>query len=187
MQNNVKRRTPGGTWLPSTFTAGFIGLLAFGCVGSEPGEQEDVVAREPQTKAPPSATIASADSVRPHDYIVFDPTVDSEDPRKVTIRLLVMAEATRSSAGKTLRVALDSLARNDSSLAAARAVLYVGRSIGARELELYPVAWGEWVPPEGWASATVGARNRLHRTFVYSGYPEWAVGYTPPAEERSDG
>lgn len=81
-------------------------------------------------------------------------------------------------------MALDSLARADSALVAARAIMYTGRLTSPREMTLFPSAWGLWIPPEGWDSATVESRSRLHRTFVYHGDPGW--GETQSAD-RSEG
>lgn len=151
------------------------------CVGSETGADSraarDSVVNQRTRSAP-------RDTVSPAAYRVFQTNVDSESPRKVTVRLLVLGQASRAALNETLRAALDSLARSDSALVAARAILYTGRMTAPREMDLLPTAWGLWVPPEGWDSASVQSRERIHRTFVYSSNPRWG---STPADSRAGG
>lgn len=149
--------------------------LALACVGGERNVRSEAEnARKPETARPPPTTLVLPDTVSPVDYQVFEKSLESEQPRKALIRLLVLSPAGRPALGKTLRVALDSLGRADSTLVAARAILYTGRTSGPSEMTLKPVAWGEWIPPEGWDRATAESRSRLHRTFVYHGDPGWS-------------
>ena len=155
----------------------FLAGFALACVGSEPdaidggaGSAEE----PPQTRIPPGVSV-SMDTVSPTSYQLLREAVNSEDPLKVTLQVLVPSAATPVVVSKTLRVALDSLRRAESSLAAARIVAYVGRMTSSLEMKLYYAAWGEWVPPEGWDSTTNESLTRLHRTFTYSGRPEWDV------------
>lgn len=160
------------TYTPITLV--LVAGLALACVGSEPAE-DDGSAEEPlQTRLPPGTSI-SRDTVSPASYQLISKTVNSEDPLKVTLRVMVPSEATPVAVKKTLRLALDSLRRRDSSLAAARMLAYVGQISNRREMKLYYAAWGEWVPLEGWDSTTSESLTRIHRTFTYSGRPEWDV------------
>ncbi len=151
------------------------------CVGSEAGADSrasrDSVVEQRTSNVPP-------DTVSPAAYRVFETEVDSESPRKVTVRLLVLGQAPRAALYKTLRAALDSLARSDSAIVAARAILYTPRMTAPREMDLIPAAWGLWVPPEGWDSATVESRDRIHRTFVYGSNPRWGAR---PTNSRAGG
>jgi hypothetical protein len=157
-------------------TAAVLGLLAagfaLGCVGSEKGEGQDTQVILPDSVPP---VLVYRDTVSPADYKIFNSVEASRRPKKVLYRLLVMQRATSEVLSKTLRVALDSIARTDSSLAAARAILYTFRRTGPTGGKLVPRVWGEWVPREGWDRAPPRSRKRVYRSYIYLGRPGWSV------------
>jgi hypothetical protein len=165
----------------SAVLAVLSGLTA-ACVGGEWTEEESGSPGDPYR----AASRAGPDTVSPVPYQVFDHTVESEDPRKMMFRLVTMTEAGPDALSKTLRLALDSLGRADTTLVAARAVIYTFRPTTPRRGELVPGYWGEWTPPEGWEEASGDSRGRVYRTFVYNGDPGWG-GNRESASERQPG
>lgn len=152
------------------------GLCA--CVGSETGgrtsdggSEADANRNRPREGA--GVVVVSNDTVAPIDYQLFEAERDDEEPKKVTYRLLTFEPGSRESMTKTVRLALDSLQRADTSLVAVRAVLYIFRPTDRMEGKLVPVVWGEWIPPDGWDAAVAGERRRVHRSYVYSVNPGW--------------
>ena len=97
---------------------------------------------------------------------MFEVAPDEEEPKKVTYRLMALEVGRLESMTKTVRLALDSLQRADTSLVAVRAVLYIFRPTARMEGKLVPVVWGEWIPPDGWDAAAAGERRRIHRSYV---------------------
>ncbi len=148
------------------------GLCA--CVGSETyddrSEPDADRTRPPQT---PKVRAIYEDTVAPVEYQLFEVEPDEEEPKKVTYRLMALQAGRQESMTKTVRLALDSLQRADTSLIAVRAVLYVFRPTARMEGRLVPAVWGEWVPPEGWDGAVESGRGRVHRSYVYAVNPGW--------------
>ncbi len=114
---------------------------------------------------------AVPDTASPAAYQIFELTVETESPRRLTLRLLTFEVESRDRISKALRLAFDSLAAVDPEVVAARAIVYAPRSIAAREADLLPIVWAYWIPPEGWDAARPESRKRTHRTYVYFGAP----------------
>ena len=155
-------------------------LLAglWACVGSETGgrtpdggNQQDADRTRPREDA--GVRVVYEDTVAPIDYQLFESEPDQEEPKKVTYRLMALESGSVESMTKTVRLALDSLQRADTSLVAVRAVLYVFRPTARMEGKLIPVVWGEWIPPDGWDAAVASERSRIHRSYVYAVNPGW--------------
>jgi hypothetical protein len=157
------------------------------CVGSEGGERATSGAsgRERSTAAAPrnerEAGAVYADTVTPAQYQLFKVDTESEEPKKVVYRMMVLERARAAALSKSVRLALDSLSRSDTSLVAARAIMYVFVPKDRSGGRLVPVVWGEWVPPEGWDKGTTRARERVHRSYIYSVDPGWS---SEPVEEE---
>ncbi|MBI4513833.1 MAG: hypothetical protein HY702_06955 [Gemmatimonadetes bacterium] len=117
------------------------------------------------------AAWVEADTASPVGYQVFQTVVDRETPKRVTLRILIFDPRGRANVSRTLRLVLDSLARAERDLVAARAIAYAPISQGRQRADLVPIAFGAWVPPEGWDSAGPASRQRVHRTYVYVGTP----------------
>lgn len=165
---------------------GLFIVLAMACVQGEDRTRQtraadDTVqdAREAVTgrKARTGATsYVDYDTIAAAEYRVFDTTLNSERPKKLTLRLVAMGTASEFEAAKALRSVLDSIAEVDTAVVAARAILYQALQTGPREAQLLPIGFALWLPPEGWDGATEDSRSRLHRTYVYQGAPDWLAG-----------
>ena len=156
-----------------------VALLAglWACVGSETGGSESDTASNQdasrkRTSENAGVSAAYLDTVSPLPYQVFEVVPTADESKKVTYRLMSLRPGPEESMIKTVRLALDSLQRADTTLAAVRAVLYAFRPTSRMEGKLIPVVWGEWIPPEGWDEAAPG-RKRIHRSYVYSVNPAW--------------
>lgn len=187
-----------GTWITALAA---VCAFAGACVGSEGGggtwvaqrADADVSAEEPRAPVvsdgvtPSGPGVAYREDVAALDYKIFEQAVLSASPRKTLHRLLVMFPESGERLSKTARVALDSIAAADTTVVAARVIVYAFRPSGPNEGEVIPVVWGEWVPAEGWAKAGPDSRRRWHRTYVYLGAPPWSeddVGGVPEADQR---
>ena len=95
-------------------------LLTLGCVGSEPRQERQE--GNGVERAPGLETRAGRDTVAPAPYQIFDSEVASERPRRAIYRLMVMGQARPEALGKAVRLALDSIGKADSTLAAVRAI-----------------------------------------------------------------
>jgi len=149
------------------------GLCA--CVGSETYDdrgEPDVDRTRPRET--PEVRAIYEDTVAPVGYQLFEVEPDEREPKKVTYRLMALEVGRLDSMTKTVRLALDSLQRADTSLVAVRAVLYVFQPTARMEGKLVPAVWGEWVPPEGWDAAVGTERQRFHRSYVYAVNPGWS-------------
>lgn len=159
------------------------GALALALGAAACGEprtpREANAGRPPPAERAPRAEVAgergaargAPDTASPVPYHLFDAAVETADPKRLTLRLLVFDPRGEANVSKTLRAAFDSIAAADSQLVAARAIVYTTRAAGEREADLVPIAWGMWVPPEGWGAAERSSRRRFHRTYVYFGTP----------------
>lgn len=153
------------------------GLCA--CVGSETGgtasgnRGSDQSASRPPAPAETAVKAVYLDTVPPLRYQVFEIVPEEAEPQKVTYRLMMLRPGTQKSMTKTVRLALDSLQRADTTLAAVRVVLYAFQRTARMEGKLIPVIWGEWVPPDGWDDARPSERRRIHRSYVYAVNPGW--------------
>jgi hypothetical protein len=176
MQNRRNLETIGRSCRRALAVALLAGLWA--CVGSETGERtsnrgndQDADRSRPLERARAGAVYV--DTVASIDYQLFEAEPDDEEGKRVTYRLMALESGTQESMTKTVRLALDSLQRADTSLVAVRAVLYVFRPTARMEGKLIPVVWGEWIPPGGWDAAVASERNRIHRSYVYAVNPGW--------------
>ncbi len=145
--------------------------VAVACVG-ESGDGSTSAAPEAPAGVAPGV---NRDTVASLEFAVFQTEVDSEEPRKVTYSLMISEDAPASVLSKTLHEALDSIGRADSTLVAARAVLYLARRAGAQQLRLRARIWGEWLTAEGWDDATTASLGAPHRTYTYNIDPGWAA------------
>lgn len=159
-----------------------VAVLAAGlcaCVGSETGgtasagRSSDQSASRQQAPAEARAKSVDLDTVATLGYQVFEIVPDEDEPKRATYRLMSLRPGSPESMMKTVRLALDSLQRADTTLAAVRAVLYAFQPTAPMEGKLVPVVWGEWVPPEGWDDAGPSGRRRIHRSYVYAVNPQW--------------
>lgn len=156
------------------------------CVGSETGGSTTERGSDQgasRSRAPENAGVSAIylDTVSPLPYQVFEVVPSEDESKRVTYRLMSMSPGAQESMIKTVRLALDSLQRADTSLVAVRAVLYAFRPTSRMEGKLVPVVWGEWIPPEGWDEAAPTGRKRIHRSYVYAVNPGW--GRTVEDEE----
>ncbi|MGD8868132.1 MAG: hypothetical protein PVI01_10890 [Gemmatimonadales bacterium] len=165
-----------------------VPLLAglWACVGSETGEStSDRASNQDASRSRRSedagARAVYLDTVSPLPYQVFEVEPNADESKKVTYRLMSLLPGPQESMIKTVRLALDSLQRADTTLVAVRAVLYAFHQTSQRQGKLIPVIWGEWIPPDGWDEAARSGRNRIHRSYVYAVNPEW--GRTADDEE----
>lgn len=146
-----------------------------GCVGEQTEESAD------QERDRSYPTVAVTDTVAAVGYSVFDTVVHSQEPRKVEYRLLALQNAERPALVKALRLALDSIGRADTTLVAARGVLYLYEAAGPRRGNLVPRLWGEWVPHVGWDSASAASRRVPHVVYTYNLPPP---GHRPETRSR---
>lgn len=172
----------GGWWLDEIWKVVVLGSLACfataSCVGEEsrPGEdepQEEIIELPFDPDEVRSGVFV--DSAGTVEYHTFESTVVSESPRKMFFRVMALELGEPEELSKTLRLALDSIARADSSLVATRATLYTFRPTGPRRGVLTAQVWGEWSPPVGWEEAgteadTGSAPNRI---YLYDRQPGW--------------
>ena len=152
--------------------------IASSCVSSENQGGERGTMQTLQDDDSVSGGSVYVDTITPVPYEVFEEVVDSEDPKKVMYRMMLLGEGSWEALSRTLRLAMDSLARADPDLAAARVTFYKIVPIDNMRGNLVAQAWGEWIPREGWDRARAG-RNRMHRSYVYHQNPGW-----PSADEQ---
>lgn len=165
----------GATSLQVTLSAILAGGMVLSCVGSEPASRSNTDAATNERAPAVIRAVPTTDTASAVHYYLFESNLESESPRKLILRMMILAQASAPAIGKTLRAVVDSVRQADSSLVAVRAVLYTGRPVSRNQLTLQASAWVEWVPPEGWDNTTLASSQRIHRTFVYSGYAEWDV------------
>jgi hypothetical protein len=167
-------RSRGKFWQPAALAIAVVWLTG-GCVGDQSSPQDER-AREP---ADPSVPAMSgyrgpvADTAQLVSYQVLETQVESESPRKVEYWLVTTEVTGTASWSKTLRLALDSIAAADSTLVAARGILYLLEPIDDRRGRLTPRVWGEWLPAAGWNDAGEESRGELHRIYTYNQRPDW--------------
>jgi hypothetical protein len=149
-----------------------LAVLVTACVGSEGGAREERDASG-SSEAPVGGR-AFVDTVSPVAYRIFEVDTLSNSPRRALYRFMALADANREGMAKTLRVALDSIGRSDSSLVAARAILYTIHRTSVSEGRLVPRVWAEWVPPGGWDSVGTQRGRRAYRSYIYHSDPGWA-------------
>ena len=147
-----------------------LAVAAAGCGETEPSNGGEAgPAGEAPAVVPPRVAEALADTASSVPYVIFESKVETERPKRLTLRLVVFHAQSAAEVTTTLRQAFDSLAVADSPLVAARAIVYAPRMRSDREADLVPLAWAVWAPPEGWNAAAAGSRRAIHRTHVYFG------------------
>lgn len=115
------------------------------------------------------------DDADPVPMMLFDEVPDSVLDRRLTLHFLTQEPARRDDLSRSLRSLLPERAASDSTLVAIRAVVYQPM-VRERQIEgnLVPVAWGEWIPVEGWHGEVGEGRGTGHRVYFYYGAPpEW--------------
>jgi hypothetical protein len=117
------------------------------------------------------AVAGEAEDVEPAPAEIFLRQPASADGHHQVLHLLVPAQSSRESIRQMLFERLTQEGRNNSEIAALRAVVYLPRQSGPDEAELEPVAWAEWVPPDGWAGATLASRSQYYRVYSYFDAP----------------
>ncbi len=107
--------------------------------------------------------------------VLFDEVADPLLERRLTLHLLAREPGGRAQFSRALRELLPERAARDSTLVAIRAIVYhPAVPPGASEGSLVPVAWGEWIPLEGWYGEIRTGRGTGHRVYFYHGAPpEW--------------
>ncbi len=153
------------------------GTVACLCVGAcspdrPPGAGED----SPPASAPSAArAYPGTDDAGTIALVPFDSVPDPVLERRLTFHFLAREPAGRAELSRTLRVLLPQRAARDSTLVAIRAIVYQPAvPAGANEGNLVPVAWGEWIPLEGWHGEVGAGRGTGHRVYFYHGAPpEW--------------
>ena len=151
--------------------------LALLCTGAcspdqPPDPREEVV---PGSAGPAARSSFGDDAAEPVSLLPFDEVADPVLERRLTLHLLAQEPAGRAEFSRTLRELLPERAAGDSTLVAIRAIVYqaVVRE-GENEGNLVPVAWGEWIPLEGWHGDVGEGRGSGHRVYFYHGAPpEW--------------
>jgi len=149
--------------------------VASSCVSSETARRsDDNPAQEMADDAGEGESGGSVyvDTISPLPYEVFEQVVNSEDPKKLTVRMMMLREGSWEALSRTLRLALDSLTSADSSLVAARVTFYEIMPVDNTRGNLVARAWGEWIPREGWDKARSGS-DVLHRSYIYHTNPGW--------------
>ena len=149
-----------------------LSAIASSCVSSESGSEESSTIEIPEEDDSIGGGSVYVDTISPVPYEVFEQVVESEDPKKVTYRMMMHGEGSWDALSRTLRLALDSLTNADSSLVAARVTFYQIVPVDNMRGKLVPRAWGEWIPREGWDKARSGS-DAIHRSYIYHQNPGW--------------
>jgi len=154
--------------------AGSVACLCAGaCAPDRPPEAREGAA----PASAPSAARSSfgADAAEAVSVMLFDEVPDPLLERRLTLHLLAREPGGRAEFSRTLRELLPQRAARDSTLVAIRAIIYhAAVPSGTNEGNLVPVAWGEWIPLEGWYGEVGTGRGTGHRVYFYHGAPpEW--------------
>lgn len=148
-------------------------LLAGACSpDGSPGAREDAA---PASAGPAGRSSFSDDNAEPVPLLLFDEVPDPVLERRLTLHLLAQEPGGRAEFSRSLRELLPDRAARDSTLVAIRAIVYQPAvQQGENEGNLVPVAWGEWIPLEGWHGEAGAGRGTGHRVYFYHGAPpEW--------------
>jgi len=147
------------------------GLLAVALAGCAEEAPPPVASAEPV----PGVSWGYAPELEPVEAQVFGRTAVTEaGPGRVMLHVLVQAGATEDQIRRALIDILTRAAEEDTTVVALRAVVYVMPKEHSGEVELAPMAWGEWLPPQGWEGATPESRREFHRIYTYFGVaPPW--------------
>lgn len=154
-----------------------LGIVACLCAGAcSPDRPPDAGENAAPASAPPAARSSfGADDAETVPLVLFDEVPDPVLERRLTLHLLARERGGRAQFSRTLRELLPERAARDSTLVAIRAIVYhAAVPSGASEGNLVPVAWGEWIPLEGWHGEVRTGRGTGHRVYFYHGAPpEW--------------
>lgn len=151
-------------------------VACLGAVVCSPDRPPDAREGAAPASAPPAAVSSfGADDAEAISLVLFDEVPDSVLERRLTLHLLAGAPGGRAEFSRTLRELLPERAAGDSTLVAIRAIVYQAAApSGTNEGHLVPVAWGEWIPLEGWYGEVGTGRGTGHRVYFYHGAPpEW--------------
>jgi hypothetical protein len=145
--------------------------------GSDEPEEEEIELPFDPDEVHGEPLVDTATTLR---YHAFERRVESEHPRKMFFRIMVLEEGGQDQLSRTLRLAIDSIARADSSLVAMRAAMYTFRPTGPRRGVLTARVWAEWLPPVGWDEAGTAAdtSSAPNRTYLWDRPRAW---YTSPS------
>jgi len=137
-----------------------------------PGAREDAA---PAPASPEARASFGTDDAEATPLVLFDEVPDPVLEGRLTLHLLAQERGGRAEFSRTLRDLLPERAARDSALVAIRAIVYhAAVPSGANEGNLVPVAWGEWIPLEGWHGEVGTGRGTGHRVYFYHGTPpEW--------------
>lgn len=148
-------------------------LCAGACSPDRPPDAREDAA--PASAAPEARASFGADDAESIPLVLFDEVPDPALERRLVLHLLAQEPGGRAEFSRTLRDLLPERAARDSTLVAIRAIVYHAAAPSrANEGDLMPVAWGEWIPLEGWFGEVGTGRGTGHRVYFYHGTPpEW--------------
>ena len=148
-------------------------LCAGACSPDRPPDAREDAA--PASAVPEARASFGADDAEAIPLVLFDAVPDPVLERRLVLHLLAQEPGGRAEFSRTLRDLLPERAARDSTLVAIRAIVYhAAAPSGANEGDLMPVAWGEWIPLEGWFGEVGTGRGTGHRVYFYHGTPpEW--------------
>ncbi len=148
-------------------------LCAGACSPDRPPDAREDAA--PASTPPAARSSFGADDAEAISLVLFDEVPDPVLERRLTLHLLAQEPGGRAEFSRTLRELLPERAARDSTLVAIRAIIYhAAVPSGTNEGNLVPVAWGEWIPLEGWYGEVGTGRGNGHRVYFYHGAPpEW--------------
>ena len=154
--------------------AGSIAVLGIGsCTPDRPPPAGDDAT--PETVGAAARSSFGADAAQAAPLVLFDEVADPVLERRLTLHLLARESGGRAEFSRALRDLLPRRATRDSTLVAIRAIIYNAPAPpSSNEGRLVPVAWGEWIPLEGWHGEVGAGRGTGHRVYSYHGAPpEW--------------
>lgn len=165
------RSRPARSWMTLAWSATL--LLAGSCSPDQsPDAREDAA---PASARPAARSSFADDNADPVGLLLFDEVPDPVLERRLTLHLLAQEPGGRAEFSRSLRDLLPERAARDSTLVAIRAIVYQPDvQQGEGEGNLVAVAWGEWIPLEGWHGEVGEGRGTGHRVYFYHGAPpEW--------------
>lgn len=155
-------------------TAGALALLVLAALAAACEPDRPQRARPEPASVGGGAEAGEVPVVEPIAYQVFNEEPASFAPGRLTLHVLVPADATDEQIRQMLVKLLTQRGESDTTLLGLRAIAYRPVARSSREADLLPAAWAEWLPPEGWVDATPASRARIHRVYTYFGAePEW--------------
>lgn len=148
-------------------------LCAAACSPDRPLDARGEAA--PASTPPAARSSFGADDAEAVPLALFDEVPDPVLERRLTLHLLAREPGGRAEFSRSLRELLPERAARDSTLVAIRAIVYHSAAPSTtHEGNLVPVAWGEWIPLQGWYGEVGAGRGHGHRVYFYHGAPpEW--------------